>query len=214
MSNVRCVLVLGRQGSGKGVQASRLADRLGLDHVSTGDLLRRAIEEGTPLGRAVQARVDAGGLVADELVVGIVAERLALAEAEGRGVVLDGFPRTVAQAERLAELLAPSGIELAVHIEVPRAVAVERLLRRRVCRLCAATGTTLTCERCGGPTAQRSDDDAGAIGRRMSEHAAAIGPLLEWLAQRAPIVGVDGTGTPDEVELRIDTALVSGAAAG
>jgi adenylate kinase len=170
------ILVLGRQGSGKGVQCARLATALGLDHLSTGDALRAAVAEDTALGRTVEPFLLAGSLVPDDLVVGLVAERIALADAEGVGVVLDGFPRTVHQAARLEELLAPDRIDLAIHLDVPRTVAIARLTSR-----------------------QRADDNPEAIGRRMSEHAQAQGPLLSWLDARDVLVHIDGNRPADLV---------------
>ena len=180
------LVVVGRQGAGKGVQCRRLADRYALDHISTGEVLREAVAEGTPLGRAVETYLVAGRLVPDDIVSGVVAERVAIADASGRGVVLDGFPRTVAQAERLEHLLAPGRIDLVIHIDVPRSVALERLQHRG-----------------------RFDDTADAIGRRMSEHAREFGPLLDWLDARGVVVTVDGSGTVDDVAARTAAAVES-----
>ena len=203
------LVVLGRQGSGKGEQSARLAHRLGLEHLSTGALLRSAVRDGTALGHAVAAALERGEPVPDDLVVGLVAERLALAAARDHGVVLDGFPRSVAQAERLAALSAPDAIELAVHLDVPRAVAVARIQNRHVCEPCGWTGTSARCERCGGPTTRRADDWPAAIGRRMHDHERQIGPLLAWFDQRGALVTVDGDGTPDVVEARVLDAVSS-----
>jgi adenylate kinase len=206
---VQCVVVLGRQGSGKGEQAGRLAARLGLDHVSTGELLRQATREGTALGDACAVSLAKGEPVEDGIVAGIVAAKIAEAAMAGRGVVLDGYPRTVGQAERLAQLLAPGEVDLAVHIDVPRSVAVERIQNRRVCSVCRATGTASQCQRCGGATERRADDWPAAIGRRMSDHARDIGPLLAWFRARGSLVEVDGTGTPDDVAGRIAESLLA-----
>ena len=202
------LVVLGRQGSGKGEQSARLADHLGLEHLSTGALLRAAIREETPLGRAAADAVERGEPVPDDLVVGLVAERLALASALGHGVVLDGFPRSVTQAERLAALSTPDAIELAIHLDVPRAVAVARIQNRHVCEPCGWTGTSARCARCGGPTTRRADDWPAAIGRRMHEHERQIGPLLAWFGQRDALVTVDGDGAPDVVEGRVLDAVL------
>lgn len=205
---MRCVVVLGRQGSGKGEQSRRLAERFGLEHVSTGDLLRAAAREGTPLGRACELQLVRGEPVADELVAGVVAARLAEAAVSGRGVVLDGYPRTVAQADRLAELLAPTELELALYLDVPRSVAVERIENRRVCTVCHRTNDhRLQCASCGGPTQRRADDEPAAIGRRMSDFAREAAPLLEWFDRLGRLVTVDGIGTPDAVAARVGAAL-------
>lgn len=196
------LVVLGRQGSGKGEQSARLARRLGAEHVSTGALLREAIREGTALGRSATGAVERGEPVPDDIVVGLVAERIALATALGRGIVLDGFPRSTTQAERLASL-TPEPIALAIHLEVPRAVAVARIQNRHVCEACGWSGTGARCDSCGGPTTRRADDWPAAIGRRMQEHDRQIGPLLAWFEQRGALVTVDGSGSPDEVEARL-----------
>jgi adenylate kinase len=197
------LVVLGRQGSGKGEQSARLARRLGLEHLSTGALLRSAIRDDTALGRAAAGAVERGEPVPDHLVVGLVAERLALASSLGRGVVLDGFPRTVTQAQRLAELSSAHPIDLAIHLDVPRAVAVARIQNRHVCEPCGWSGTGARCGRCGGLTTRRADDWPAAIGRRMQEHDRQIGPLLSWFDERGTLATVDGDGSPDEVEARL-----------
>jgi adenylate kinase len=204
---MRCVLVIGRQGSGKGEQSDRIARRLGADHVSTGALLREAVRNGTKLGRQCEQQMVRGEPVADEIVAGVVAERLAVARAEGKDVVLDGYPRTVEQAERLAGLLSPDHIDLAIHLDVPRSIAVERLQQRSVCRVCHGTGRGATCSWCGGQMEHRADDLPAAIGRRMSEYMRAEGPLRAWFDSRGILVTVDGRGTPGEVEGRINVAL-------
>lgn len=196
-------MVLGRQGSGKGEQAARLARRLGIDHVSTGALLRNAIWESTVLGRAVAGTVERGDPVADDVVVGLIAERLALAAARGRGVVLDGFPRSAAQADRLAVLAPSHPIDLAIHLVVPRAVAVARIQNRHVCETCGWSGPGARCGRCGAQTTRRADDWPAAIGRRMHDHELHIAPLLAWFDQRGVLAAVDGVGSPDDVEARI-----------
>jgi adenylate kinase len=197
------LIVVGRQGSGKGEQCSRLARRLGLEHVSTGELLRAAMRDGTRMGRVAESYVVRGELVPDDLVAGLVAERLALAGAEGRGVVLDGFPRTVEQAERLAALIGPAPISMAIHLDVPRSVAIERIQRRRVCTSCHTAGPAARCARCGGETTRRRDDRPEAIGRRMSDYARRTEPLLRWFEARGVLATVNGLGTPEQVAERI-----------
>ena len=198
------IVVLGRQGSGKGEQCTRLARTLGVEHVSTGEVLRAAARDGSPLGRAADDHLERGEPVPDHLVAGIVAERLAVAAAHGRGVVLDGYPRTVVQADRLASLLAPAAIDLAINIDVPRSVAVTRIQNRRVCGSCGATGANdVRCPICGGSTARRADDVPASIGRRMHDHDAQAGPLLAWFSARGVLETVDGLGTPEAVAARI-----------
>jgi adenylate kinase len=206
---VPLVVLLGRQGSGKGEQSARLAAARGLDHVSTGALLRAAARDGSALGRTSETYLVRGTAVPDHLVIGVVAERIALAGAEGRGLVLDGYPRTVAQAERLAELVAPGTVDVAVHLDVPRHVAVERIQNRRVCPECqestvaTTSAPTMRCARCGATTTRRADDWPEAIGRRMSEYARDMDPLLRYYDELGVLVRVDGLGTPDEVAARV-----------
>lgn len=200
------VLVIGRQGAGKGVQCARLAAHLPADHVSTGDLLRLAIRAGGALGRAVEPYVESGDLVPDELVVDIVGNRLAQDRAAGWAVVLDGFPRTVEQAALLVEAVG-ADVSLAVNLDVPRAVALERLSRRLVCGSCGLPGTTARCPSCGGVAERRADDTPEAIQRRLDTFDAETGPLLEWLDGRGLVTTVSGVGSADEVAARL-SALV------
>ncbi|MGE0795362.1 MAG: adenylate kinase family protein [Acidimicrobiia bacterium] len=195
------VLVLGCQGAGKGVQCARLASRLPADHVSTGDLLRLAIRAGSTLGRAVEPYVAAGDLVPDELVVDLVANRLDQDRRAGWAVVLDGFPRTRRQASLLVD--AAGRIDLALHLSVPRALALERLSLRVVCLDCGLPGTAARCPACGGDTERRADDTPDAIERRLATFDSETGPLIEWLEARDLLVHVDGTGTPDAVSARL-----------
>jgi adenylate kinase len=200
------VVVLGRQGAGKGVQCRRLSDRILAEHLSTGDLLRSVMQEGTALGRQAEPFVARGDLVPDDLMAAIVCERIAEIRDAGRGVVLDGFPRTIGQALLLCEPEAegdPPAIDIALHIAVPRDLAVERLRVRMVCTRCGLPGAGSVCDDCGGPTAAREDDHPAAIERRLDAFDAETRPLLEWLSQRGLLTSVDGTGTPDEVAARI-----------
>lgn len=201
------LVMIGRQGSGKGEQCGRLAQRLQLDHVSTGELLRSAVRAGSTLGRTSEAYVVRGEPVPDHIVAGIVSARIAEAQAGGRGVVLDGFPRTVRQAERLSEMLAPASIDLAIHLDVPRATAVERIQNRRECPSCRTATSSVECPICRTHTERRADDWPAAIGRRMSDFAREMGPLLEWYAERGVLETVDGVGTPAQVAERVANAV-------
>jgi adenylate kinase len=200
------VLIIGRQGAGKGVQCSRLAAHLPADHVSTGDLLRLAIRAGDSLGRAVEPFVEAGHLVPDELVVDLVANRLEQDRAAGWSVVLDGFPRTRQQAVLLVERTGAS-ISLAVNLEVPRHVAIERLALRVVCLDCGLPGVTARCPSCGGVAERRADDTPEAIERRLATFDAETDPLLEWLDDRGLVERVDGVGSVDVVAARLAAAV-------
>lgn len=202
------VLVLGRPGSGKGTQCGRLAERLGVPHISTGDLFRETVARDTPLGRIVRGYMDAGELVPDDLVLDVVDDRLG-PEGAAAGFVLDGFPRTVAQAEQLAELLDPHALDLALDLVVPADVARVRLAMRRVCGDCGRSigvGATGACGDCGGALEERPDDDASTVARRLALYDRVTGPLVDWLAARELLVRVDGVGPAEVVAARIDTA--------
>ncbi len=205
MADLR-LLVFGRQGAGKGTQATRLADHYGIPHISTGDMLRAAAASGSEFGRQVKAIMDEGGLVSDEVMEGVVAERLAQPDAEP-GFLLDGYPRTPGQAEYLDGLLAPGGIALAINLEVPEEVVLERITGRRVCTECGTTyalgrdesATTGVCAKCGGQVVQRPDDTEDAVRKRLALYAASTEPLLAWFRERGLLADVDGVGDPDQI---------------
>lgn len=208
------LIVLGRQGAGKGTQCSRLATHLGIPHISTGDLFRAAIAAGTDLGRAAQTFVDRGALVPDGLVLDLVAAHLGGTEARRSGYLLDGFPRTLAQGQALFEVLGASAADLAVEINVATAMVLPRLAARRVCKDCgmvtsAPDGVThhLACPDCGGIAQRRDDDTDDAIARRLALYDEQSGPLLRWLANQGLLTTVDGIGTPDEVFARLVAAV-------
>ena len=209
------LLVLGRQGSGKGTQCVRLAHHFGVPHISSGDVLRAAVRTGTELGRAAQRFMTAGELVPDPLVIGAVAQRLEEADTRERGFVLDGFPRTVSQAQALFDLLVPAGIDAAIDLDVPAKVVLRRLAARRVCESCGTMGVAsagqavLVCGVCGGAAVQRADDTPEAIGRRLALYDQETRPLVDWLADRKLLVTVDGVGIPDEVGRRVLAALAA-----
>ncbi|MFM9084538.1 MAG: adenylate kinase [Actinomycetota bacterium] len=208
------LVILGRQGSGKGTQCVRLSRHFVVPHISTGDMLRAAVREGTPLGKMAKAIIDAGGLVNDEIMVGLVRERLSAEDAHERGFILDGFPRTVAQAIALDEIGGDRGVELAIDLEVPREVVLSRLSARRVCRDCGAnyqaTGRDprpWTCDNCGGDVVQRDDDTSEAINIRLDLYETQTQPLIEYYGRTSRLVAVEGTGTPDEVFDRLTRAV-------
>ncbi len=195
------VLLLGAPGAGKGTQARFLAEGLGVPHVASGDLLREHRRRGTKLGRAAQAYMDRGDLVPDDLVVDMVVERLDEPDAAG-GVLLDGFPRTLAQARALDERLAAKGgrVRAALYLEVPRASLVERLAGRWLCRDCQASYHERfnpptrpgTCDACGGTLYQRPDDRREVVEKRVSVYFEQTVPVVEYYAARGVLRRVDG----------------------
>jgi adenylate kinase len=200
------LIILGKQGAGKGTQCVRLSRHYVVPHISTGDMFRAAVKSRSDLGEKAKEYMDAGELVPDEVVMGLVAERLSLDDTKARGFVLDGFPRTVHQAKGLAELLAPDEIDLVVNLEVPTEVVLRRLASRRVCIDCGANYSVdspprlnWTCEICGGEVVQREDDTEGAIRRRLDLYERETRPLVDWYAERDLLAVVDGVGDPDAV---------------
>ena len=207
------LIVLGRQGAGKGTQCARLADRLGISHVSTGDLFRAEIAAGTPLGHTLERYVHAGDLVPDELVLDVVAGKLGSTATRAGGYLLDGFPRTLAQGQALFEVLGAGAADLAVEIDVPVEVVVDRLASRRICAGCQAVTSVadalehLRCQDCGDALVRREDDHPDAITRRLALFDEQAGPLLVWLDSQGILETVDGVGDPDEVHDRVFAAV-------
>jgi len=197
------IVLLGPPGAGKGTQAERLAARLNVPRISTGDLLREAVALGTPLGGLVRAVMARGELVSDGLMIEVVRERLERPDAAA-GFVLDGFPRTVPQAEALEALVAGRGPLRVVEIRVPEQELVRRLGARLVCRACGLNATPEAagagrCGRCGGELVQRADDNAGVVRERLQVFARDTQPLVEYYRSRSCHREVDGAATPDEV---------------
>lgn len=206
--------MLGRQGAGKGTQCVRLARHFAVPHISTGDMLRVAVKEGTAFGRKAKEVMDAGGLVSDDIMVGVVDERLHQEDATGRGYVLDGFPRTVPQAEALADIAGARALDLVVNLDVAPEVVVARIASRRVCVDCGAIYSVSNppenpwhCDKCQGDVVQRDDDTEDAVLRRLDLYEQETSPLIVWYQERDLLVGVDGFGTTDEVADRLITAV-------
>jgi len=211
------LILLGRQGAGKGTQCVRLSRHFVVPHISTGDMLRAAVREGTELGAMAKRVMDAGGLVGDEIMVGIVRERLAQPDTVGRGYILDGFPRTVPQAIALDEITAVRPIDAVLDLDVPRELVLQRISSRRVCRDCGtnyvAGGVDKSpwiCDVCGGDVMQRDDDTTEAIAHRLDLYEEQTSPLIEYYERQGRMIVVDGVASTDEVFRRL-TAAVEGA---
>lgn len=207
--SVRLVM-LGAPGAGKGTQAERFARTRGIPKISTGDILREAVAAGSELGRRCKALMDAGQLVPDDLITGIVRERIARPDAEA-GFVLDGFPRTVTQARSLDALVKGGSPLVVVSIEVPEAALVERMTTRRICGACgwnAVPGMT-ACARCGGALVARRDDSGDVVRERLKVYARDTQPLIEFYESRPTFRSVDGDQTPDAVTADIAAAVAS-----
>lgn len=210
------VIFLGPPGAGKGTQASALAREWGVPHVATGDMLREAAAKGTRLGLEAKRYMDTGALVPDEVVIGLVGERLGQGDA-AQGCVLDGFPRTVVQAEALDRLLSARGIELdrVVFFDVGRAELLRRLTGRRVCRQCGATyhlvsappRTPGRCDHCVGELYQREDDAESAVTKRLDVYATQTAPLLDYYRRRRVLSEVPAEEAVAEVTAAIRRAV-------
>ncbi|HEY4408835.1 MAG TPA: adenylate kinase [Acidimicrobiia bacterium] len=214
-SGVR-LLVLGKQGAGKGTQAVRIAEHFGAPHISTGDMFRAAVAAGTPFGLKAQVFMKRGELVPDDVVIGVVAERLAKDDAIDNGFVLDGFPRTKVQAEELQRLLGPGGLDAAIDIDVPTAIVLHRISGRRVCRSCGATyhvdappKVDWTCDKDGGDVVQRDDDKPDSVKRRLELYEKDTRPLLDFYDGLGLLATIDGVGDPDEIFGRILDGLAA-----
>jgi adenylate kinase len=212
---VRLVL-LGPPGAGKGTQARMLESKLQAPQIASGDLLRIAVRNRTALGLQAKAFMDRGALVPDELVLGMIDERLSHAEAQS-GFILDGFPRTVAQAEALGNILTRRNetLDKVVAITVPDEEIVKRISGRRTCRSCGAMYHVIyepprnmnVCNNCGGELYQREDDAEQTVRARLQVYASSTSPLLDYYGRSGLLAEIDGIGRPEEIEHRILSAL-------
>ena len=204
------LVILGRQGAGKGTQCTRLARHYIVPHISTGDMLRAAVKERTDFGRKAQEYMSRGDLLPDDIIIGVVGERLDKDDTRTRGYILDGFPRTVGQAEALAELTAAMPIDLVIDLEVPEDVVLQRISDRRVCEDCGTNYSVSapprypwTCDVCGGNVVHREDDTPEAVRKRLDLYAKETAPLIDFYETQALLTAVDGIGPADEVTARI-----------
>jgi adenylate kinase len=217
-SNVLYLVLLGGPGAGKGTQAERLSEALSIPQVSTGDLFRENLKKETELGLLARGYMERGELVPDEVTVGMVRERLSRPDA-ARGVILDGFPRTIAQAEALEALLADMGSGLAVvpYIKVTEDVLLARLAGRWTCRACGAMYHQLfsppqaegVCDRCGGELYQRPDDTPETQKHRIQVYFEQTAPLIDYYRERGLLAEVDGRPGIDEIQAEL-VSIVQG----
>ena len=192
----------------------RLSRHYVVPHISTGDMLRSAVKEGTQFGLKAKEIMDRGELVSDEIIGGVVDERLKANDTHNRGYILDGFPRTVGQAEMLGRITAADPLDLVLDLVVPTDVVLERLAARRVCVDCATNYSVdapprygWVCDNCGGEVVQRADDTPDAIRNRLALYEQETAPLIAWYEQRSLLTAIDGLGTADEVTRRLVAAI-------
>ena len=202
------IILLGAPGAGKGTQAAMIAEEFKVPHISTGDILRRNMKEGTPLGLKAKAFVESGGLVPDEVVIGLVEDRLSQEDCKN-GYILDGFPRTIAQAEALDKV---ARIDLAINIDVPFETIIDRLGGRRVC-VCGETyhvsminGET-TCKRCGKELFVRDDDKPETVKNRLKVYSDQTQPLIDYYRSQNKVVDIKANGTKEEIFADIKKVL-------
>ncbi len=203
------LVLLGPPGAGKGTLAARLVEAFGFVHLSTGDILREEVKKGSELGKLAQGYMERGELVPDEVILGMVRERV---DGKSDGFLFDGFPRTIAQAEGLEEILP---VHLAIYLELPEEEVVRRLSARRVCKQCGANYNLITqppkvpgvCDRCGGELYQRPDDNEEVIRNRFRVYTEQSAPLIDYYERKGILVRVDASLPPEEVFRRVAEAL-------
>jgi adenylate kinase len=210
------IIFLGAPGSGKGTQAAYVAQKLNLVHIASGDLLRQEVEQGTELGRQTKPYMEKGVLVPDPISIRIVLERMSTPDCKA-GVILDGFPRNLKQAEALDKALArqPKAVDKVVYIKVSEEGLIKRLSGRWVCRNCQTPYNIITsppkvwgrCDKCGGELYQRPDDTMEAIQKRLEVYFTETTPLIDYYTRAGKLVEIDGEGGAEEVGERIVAAL-------
>jgi len=209
------LVLLGKQGAGKGTQAARLAAHYSIAHVSTGDMFRAQAAQGTAFGLEAKRYMDAGELVPDDIVIGVIEECLAEGGPLADGFVLDGFPRTLHQAKELDRvLMGGRGLDLVINLDVPREIVLDRLAGRRVCENCQRVyhvnlppKQNWTCDDCGGNVVQRADDHEEAIDRRLALYERETVPIVDYYRGQGLLVVVDGVGDGEEVFERLVKAV-------
>ncbi|WP_368975223.1 adenylate kinase [Caldifermentibacillus hisashii] len=210
------LILMGLPGAGKGTQAEKIVQKYQIPHISTGDMFRQAIKDGTELGLKAKSYMDKGELVPDEVTVGIVRERLSKSDCQA-GFLLDGFPRTVQQAESLDQILNDLNkkIDYCIHINVDKNILMERLTGRRICKSCGATYHLVfnppqvanTCDKCGGELYQRPDDHAETVQNRLDVNVKQMKPLLDFYASKDMLKTINGVQEINKVFEEIDKLL-------
>ena len=210
------LILMGLPGAGKGTQAEKIVQKYQIPHISTGDMFRQAIKDETELGLKAKSFMDKGELVPDEVTVGIVRERLSKPDCQ-TGFLLDGFPRTVQQAESLDQILNDLNkkIDYCIHIDVDKDILMERLTGRRICKSCGATYHLVfnppqvanTCDKCGGELYQRADDDAETVQNRLDVNVKQMVPLLDFYATKNVLKTINGVQEINKVFEEIDKLL-------
>jgi adenylate kinase len=210
------LIIVGRQGAGKGTQCVRLSRHFVVPHISTGDMLRRAVRAQSELGLMAKKIMDDGGLVPDHIMIGLVRERLSANDALARGYILDGFPRTIDQADALDQIADENDrpIDVVLDLNVPREIVLERLSARRVCRDCGTNYTSTgndpepwICDVCGGDVKQRDDDTDESVNRRLDLYEEQTFPLIKHFGDQNRLAVVNGVGHPDAVFDRLVKAV-------
>ncbi|MBI5674570.1 MAG: adenylate kinase [Nitrospirae bacterium] len=202
------LVLLGAPGAGKGTQAKKLIEKHSIPQISTGDILRKAVADGTPLGKEAKVIMDSGGLVSDKIVLGLVQERLKQDDCK-KGYILDGFPRNTAQAEALDKILSGMGAPLtvALSVDVDKDVLMKRLTGRRTCKSCqqmyniyfSAPKKEGVCDKCGGALFQRDDDKEETIKKRLDVYDTQTAPLFDYYGKKGILKSVKGTGSIDDI---------------
>jgi adenylate kinase len=210
------IILLGPPGAGKGTQAKRMIERYGIPQISTGDMLRAALKEGTPLGLEAKKFMDQGQLVPDSVVIGLVKERIQKSDCK-KGYMLDGFPRNVSQAEALDTMLSELGqkVDDVISIEVPSEELVGRLTGRRTCRNCGAGFHVMfdppkkdgVCDKCSGELYQRDDDNETTVKSRLDVYDKQTKPLIDYYQKQTKLRAIPGVGAMEEIFGRITTVL-------
>lgn len=212
------LVLLGAPGAGKGTQAKKLIEKYSIPQISTGDILRKAVADGTPLGKEAKSYMDSGGLVPDSVVIGLVKERLAQDDCKN-GYILDGFPRTTPQAEELDKVLTDMGspLDVALSVDVDKNDLMKRLTGRRTCKGCqqmyniyfSAPAKEGVCDKCGGELLQRDDDKEATIKNRLDVYEKSTAPLIDYYNKKGILKSVEGVGSIDDIFNKICSILGS-----